>query len=81
MIKNGRNGIEVIPCDKIKALELLGKHLGLFDSAKATEKPSENNLFDAIAGKIKEDEFDDIPELQQETEADADVVAESEIPE
>lgn len=29
-IKMGKNGIEVISCDKVKALELLGKHLGMF---------------------------------------------------
>ncbi len=30
-IKEGKHGIEVTTADKIKALELLGKHLGLFD--------------------------------------------------
>lgn len=29
-IKQGRHGIEVNTCDKIRALELLGKHLGMF---------------------------------------------------
>lgn len=29
-IKEGRNGIEVSSCDKVKALELLGRHLGMF---------------------------------------------------
>ena len=29
-IKEGKNGIEVSTCDKVKALELLGRHLGLF---------------------------------------------------
>lgn len=29
-IKVGKNGIEVNACDKIKALELLGRHLGMF---------------------------------------------------
>lgn len=29
-IKRGRNGIEVATCDKVKALELLGRHLGMF---------------------------------------------------
>jgi phage terminase small subunit len=31
MIREGREGIEVKTHDKVKALELLGKHLGLFD--------------------------------------------------
>lgn len=39
-----------------------------------------NNLFDAINGCVKEDEFNDLPELQQTAEADADVVAEPEVP-
>lgn len=29
-IKEGRYGIEVSTCDKVRALELLGKHLGIF---------------------------------------------------
>ena len=29
-IKHGKFGIEVATCDKVKALELLGKHLGMF---------------------------------------------------
>lgn len=29
-IKEGKHGIEVISCDKVKALELIGKHLGMF---------------------------------------------------
>ena len=29
-IKMGKNGIEVSTCDKVKALELLGRHLGMF---------------------------------------------------
>lgn len=30
-IKMGKNGIEVSTCDKVKALELLGRHLGMFN--------------------------------------------------
>lgn len=30
-IKEGKFGIEVATADKVKALELLGKHLGMFD--------------------------------------------------
>jgi phage terminase small subunit len=29
-IKMGKNGIEIATCDKVRALELLGKHLGMF---------------------------------------------------
>ncbi len=38
-IKEGKNGIEVELCDKMKALELLGKHLGIFkDKVELTGK-------------------------------------------
>lgn len=30
-IKEGKFGIEVVTADKVRALELLGKHLGIFD--------------------------------------------------
>ena len=30
-IKMGKNGIEVSTCDKVKALELLGRHLGMWN--------------------------------------------------
>ncbi len=30
VIKHGKNGIEVATCDKVRALELLGRHLGIF---------------------------------------------------
>ena len=29
-VKQGRNGVEVSSYDKLRALELLGKHLGMF---------------------------------------------------
>lgn len=33
-IKEGKFGIQVDSCDKVKALELLGKHLGMFKDTK-----------------------------------------------
>lgn len=37
VIKKGRDGFEVKPYDKVRALELLGKHLGMFkDSVEVT---------------------------------------------
>ncbi len=36
-IKSGMNGIEVKLNDKVKALELLGKHLGMFDKSDSNE--------------------------------------------
>ena len=37
-IKQGQNGIEIKLYDKIKSLELLGKHLGIFDDSKESEE-------------------------------------------
>lgn len=73
-IKQGRNGIEIKLHDKARALEMLGKHLGLFDGAAALPE-RENNLFDAIVGSAEEDlETDEIPELEQEATAGDDLV-------
>ncbi len=78
-IKQGRNGIELKLHDKPRALEMLGKHLGLFDNGAAAV-PQENNLFNAIVGSAGEDvNTDDIPELEQEATAGDDVVAEAEV--
>jgi phage terminase small subunit len=78
-IKQGRNGIEVKLHDKPRALEMLGKYLGLFDNGAAPPAQS-NNLFDAIVGGTGEDmETDGISELEQETEAGGDVVEPAEV--
>ena len=76
-IKANQYGVEIKLHDKVRALEMLGKYLGLFEASNQQEQPA-NNLLDAISGCVKEDEFDDLPELQQEAEADADVVEKSE---
>ncbi len=50
--------------DKLKALELLGDHLGLFGSSPVSEDP-ENNLLEAVLAATKEAiNTDDIPEIQ-----------------
>jgi phage terminase small subunit len=78
-IKQTIHGVEVKLHDKARALEMLGKHLGLFDSGAAAP-PAHNNLFDAIMGSAGEDvSTDDIPELEQEATAGDDVVAASEV--
>lgn len=72
-IKEGANGIEVKLHDKVRALELLSKYLGILDNpAPQTEKA--NNLFDAIDNCGEEDDFSDLPEIQQTAESDAALV-------
>ena len=48
VIKKGRDGLEVKPCDKVRALELLGKHLGMF-----TDK-IEANINDSVKDELAE---------------------------
>ena len=78
-IKANQYGVEVKLHDKVKALELLGKYLGTFDGGPAQEQ-TENNLFEAI-DSIGEEDFDDLPEIQQAAENDAAVVEDEEVPE
>ena len=63
VIKKGRDGLEVRPCSKEKALELLGRHLGMF-----TDK-IEANINDSVKNELAEL----LPELgitsEQATEA------------
>lgn len=51
VIKKGRDGFEVKPYDKVRALELLGKHLGMFTD-KVTVDGEINN---PMAGLTTED--------------------------
>lgn len=61
-IKEGQFGTEVKTHDKIRALELLGKHMGLFSDAAASANRATNNLLEAIKGT--EVETDGIPEAE-----------------
>ena len=73
-IEQGPHGVKIKLHDKVRALEMLSKHLGLFDGAAALPE-RENNLFDAIVGSAEEDlETDEIPELEQEAAAGDDLV-------
>lgn len=62
-IKEGKHGIEVSSYDKVRALELLGKHLGLFDGKGAQKNTGENNLLQAIQS-TEEIDTDDLPEVE-----------------
>lgn len=63
-IKQGKFGIEVSSYDKVKALELLGKHLGMFNE-RATQQEQENDLVEKLLSGTEEDiDTDDLPEVQ-----------------
>lgn len=72
-IEKSTGGIKVKFYDKLKALELLGKWLGLFD--KAPEDPAQSNLIDKILEATgQEVNTCDLPELQQAADAGPDLV-------
>lgn len=55
---------EIKLADKLRALELLGKHLGLFDKKEQNNGNGEkNNLLEAIA-ETREINTDDLPEVE-----------------
>lgn len=60
--------------DKLKALELLGKSMGLFDGRDASPVPK-NNLLAAIRAATQEEvDCSDLPEAQQAPDACHDLV-------
>ena len=48
-------GVEIKLHDKVRALELLGKHLGVFDRQQGGTDPQENNIFDVINRSTREE--------------------------
>lgn len=52
VIKKGRDGFEIKPYDKVRALELLGKHLGMFEEKVEVKGEIKN---DPLAGLSTED--------------------------
>lgn len=72
-IERSSSGLKVRFYDKLKALELLGKALGAFDSG--TQLRQENNLLEAIVHSTGgEVSVDDIPEIQQASATGDDLV-------
>lgn len=74
-IERGTGGLKVKFYDKLKALELLGKYLGLFESRAAWSDGQDNNLLQAILESTQEEvDTGDLPELQQAATAGDDMV-------
>ena len=73
-IEQTSNGIRLKFYDKMKALELLGKYLGMFDGIPE-ESGQHNDLLEAILAATEEViPVDDIPELQQAADDRHDLV-------
>lgn len=53
-IKQGKYGIEVAQCDKVKALELLGRHLGMFkDKVEVSGLDEEKSKLDDLIEQMR----------------------------
>ena len=53
VIKKGRDGFEVKPYDKVRALELLGKHLGMFTEKVQVEGEINNPMAGLTTEELK----------------------------
>ena len=73
-IERTTGGIKLKLYDKMKALELLGKYMGMFEG-KPEEEENRNNLLEAILAATGEEvDIGDIPEIQQAADACYDLV-------
>ena len=55
VIKKGRDGFEIKPYDKLKVLELLGRHLGMWDKKieEQTEETQGDGFLEALRGEAQ----------------------------
>ena len=74
-IKYSQNGIEIKLHDKVRALELLGKHLGVFATGGGAAAQEDNNIFEVIDQSTREEiDTNAIPEIEPPAEPGDDVV-------
>lgn len=74
-VERSTGGLKVKFYDKLKALELLGKYMGLFENRAAWQSEQENNLLEILLrGTAEEVDIHDLPELQQAAAAGDDLV-------
>ena len=78
-VERSTGGLKVKFYDKLKALELLGKYLGLFEARGSLPEDRQTNLLQAILeATAKEVDVRDLPELQQAAAAGHDMVEQAE---
>lgn len=76
-IEKSTTGVKVKFYDKLKALELLGKYLGLFDTHP--EDTRQTNLLQCLVAATREEvKLRDLPEIQQATDDRHDMVESTE---
>lgn len=74
-IKYNQLGVEIKLHDKVRALELLGKHLGVFDAKSGTSETPGNNIFEVIEQSTGEElDTSDIPEIEPPAKPGNDMV-------